>query len=327
MARTREIKGRIKAVTNIQRITKTMQMIATARFQAAQRRATATQPYTCKISEMVSELAAALAGASGGAGGGNATGGEDPSGTSEGGISHPLLRSPWPAANRQLVLVLTSNRGLAGAYNGNVLRKANHYLREQGGPATDLEVVGKKGLAYFRFNRVPVAQALTHFTDRPSYESVEALAERYIKEFARGRYDSVQVVYMGYQSMARQSPVVMELLPLRPPAAAGEAKTQTASAPAAKTQAAAEASVEYEFSPDAATLLAELLPVTVKARLFQAFNEAVVSEQIARMVAMKSATDAAGKMKKSLTRVYNRARQTAITTELSEIIGGSAALE
>ncbi len=293
-ANIREIKGRIKAVGNIERITKTMQLIASARFQAMQKKATQSQAYTRKIGEMVGELAAALG-----------TGGD---------ISHPLISPPATPANKELILILTSERGLCGAYNGNVMRTGLRYIRdEQGLDKTRLEVVGKKGQAFCKFNGLPVAEKYS-FGDSPAYEDVNALAQTYMEAFTAGQYDAVKVVYMKFVSMSRQTPVVQTLLPLEPPVAAegdGGAATQSV----------------YEFSPDPETLLSELLPVTVKTTLFQCFNDAVVSEQLARMVAMKSATDAAGKQKTALKRQFNRARQTAITTELSEIIGGAAALE
>ncbi len=300
MAKTREIKRRIKAVGNIKRITKTMQMIATARFQASQKRATAAKPFTQKIAELVGELSAVAAGAGG----------------SES-LSHPLLTSPTPATGKRLVLVITSNRGLCGGYNANVLRTANAFVREHGLGNVDVEVVGKKGIAFFKFNQIPVGATHTSFGDQPSFESVNQLAQQYMDRFIKGQYDSVHVIYMAFESMSRQTPRITQLLPMKNPAS----QQQAAGAAAPKAAAA------YEFSPDPKELLSELLPMTIKASLFQAFNEAVVSEQIARMVAMKSATDAATKMGKELTRVYNRARQAAITTELSEIIAGSAALE
>jgi F-type H+-transporting ATPase subunit gamma len=141
---------------------------------------------------------------------------------------------------------------------------------------------------------------------------VQRLAESYMQRFSEGQYDSVSVVSMEFQSMAKQAPRVLQILPLRRP-------------DAGNTQKAA-AQVDYDFSPEPERLLNELLPITVKTQLFQCFNEAAVSEHIARMVAMKSATDAATKMGKNLTRKFNRARQAAITTELSEIIAGAAAL-
>lgn len=293
MAKVREIKTRIKAVGNIERITQTMKMIATARFQASQRRAVAAQPYTRKIRELVGELAASAVGA--------------------GSFSHPLLSAPDPGAGRELLLVLTSNRGLCGGYNGNVLRTATGYLRQDSETQIDLEVVGKKGLAYFKFSKIDVAQSHTQFGDAPEYDQVERLASQYMDDFAAGKYDAVKVVYMAFESASRQRPVVQQLLPLEDPTAEDGERATTQS--------------DYEFSPDAESLLGELLPASVKAQLFQCFNESVVSEQVARMIAMSAATDNAAQMGKDLTRIYNRARQATITTELTEIIGGAAALE
>ncbi len=303
MGKTREIKGRIRAVGNIQRITKTMQMIATARFQAAQRRAVASKPYTTKIAELVTELAATLAHTQ-----------AQHAGDAADVTSHPLLRQPRVA--KELVLVITSNRGLAGAYNTTVLRAAQAYLKEmvRDGIAVDLEVIGKKGNAYFRFQGPAPSQFHAQFTDKTPYEEVQSLAQRYMASFAAGEYRAIRVISMAFHSMSRQSPRVLTLLPLQPPK---------------PTEAQADATtraVAYDFTPDPRTLLDELLPITVKVQLYQAFNEGVVSEQISRMIAMKAATDAAKKMKTSLTRRYNRARQAAITTELTEIISGAAAL-
>lgn len=296
MAKTREIKRRIKAVGNIKRITKTMQMIATARFQASQKRATAAKPFTTKIAELVGELSAAAA-----------QGGADS-------LSHPLLNHPSNNPTKRLLLVITSNRGLCGGYNANILRTANAFVREHGQNNLDIEVVGKKGVGFFKFNEIPLTNTHTGFGDKPEFEEVERIAQGYMDQFTAGKYDSVHVVYMGFESMGRQSPVAMQLLPMKNPTQ-GTATQKSSTVP------------DYEFSPDPQELLNELLPMTVKAALFQAFNEGVVSEQIARMIAMKAATDAATKMGKDLTRVYNRARQAAITTELSEIIAGTAALD
>lgn len=288
MAQIREIKKRIKAVSNIRRITNTMQMIATARFKSSLDRALATKPYTQKVRALVGELA---------------------SGASD--IRHFLFDSPTPSPQRELVLVLTSDRGLCGAYNSNVLRTVTAFLRSVERPLR-LEVVGKKGVLFFRFAGFEVAQQHTQFGEKPTYAAVESLAQRYMDEFKAGQYDKVSVAYMKFISTGRQAPVVEQILPL--------------STPAASEPGAGGRSTEYEFSPDAQSLLADLLPITVKTSLFQAFNDAVVSEHVSRMVAMKAATDNAGKLRKTLRRKYNRARQTQITTELNEIIGGSAAL-
>lgn len=292
MAKTREIKKRIKAVKNIQRITRTMQMIATSKFAKSQSRAESTKPYTEGIFELVQELAATA-----------------------GNVSHPLIEGPQGGFKddaKPLTLVITSDRGLCGPYNGSILRTAIKKLRAdpagQGGP---VEVVGKKGVAFMKFNGVQVTKHHTQFGDRPEFEDVQELAQNYIELFEAGRITGVNLVYMRYESVAKQTPATVQLLPLKPPAVEAEAGAMTA---------------QYEFSPDAEGLLAELLPETVKTTLFQAFNDAVVSENIARMVAMKSATDNAGKMGKALKRKFNRARQAQITTELTEIVSGAAAL-
>lgn len=310
MAKTREIRGRMKAVGNIQRITKTMQMIATARFQASLRNATSAKPYTQGIAELVRELTGSLQ---------NSKASNQSGDGGERNFDHPLLRPPPESNPREVVLVLTSNRGLCGGYNANILRTASGYLGQRGDARVDLEVVGKKGLAYFKFMGRPVTEFHSQFTDTPRFEVVEALAQRYMAGFKDREIDVVKVVYMSFESVARQKPAVAQLLPLSQPESAADG--------ASGRGQGVSRGVMYETSPSPAELLGELLPVVVKTSLFQFFNEAAVSEHIARMVAMKSATDAAGKMKKSLTRKYNRARQTAITTELSEIIGGSAALQ
>lgn len=296
MAKTREIKRRMKAVGNIERITKTMQMIATARFQAALRVVTQSKAYAQKIRELVGELAAAQGG-------------------DEGSVAHPLLRCA-EAPQRHLLLVLTSQRGLCGAYNANVLRGAMTFRKDQKADKVDLEVVGKKGVAYFQFNAVPIAQHHDHIGDKPQFADVEALATRYIEAFTEGDYDGVHVAYMGFETVARQSPRVQTILPLADPAASPQAGP---SGP--------HVSVDYDYSPDPESLLNELLPTTVKTQLFQCFNEAALGEHVARMVAMKNATDSAGKMKRELSLRFNRARQASITTELTEIISGAQSLE
>lgn len=296
--KTRELRTRIKAVGNIQRITKTMQMIATARFQSLQRRATSAQAYSAKLAEVVGELTAAV-GASGD-------------------IDHPLLSPPEPKAGKDLLLVLSSNRGLCGGYNASVFRAVMGFLGEH--TDSQVEIVGRKGLGIAKFNKLDVAVAHDQFTDTPAYEDVNALAERYMAEFVEGQYDGIYVASMRFVSMGKQVAEVTRLLPMEPP------KADEAAEAASSGGDASGGNTIYEFSPDAEQLLAELLPATIKTQLYQLFNEAVVSEQLARMVAMKAATDAAGKTKKTLGRDYNRARQAAITTELTEIIGGVAAL-
>lgn len=300
-ANIREIKGRMKAVKNIQRITKTMQLIASARFQAMLKKATQGQAYADRIQAMVGEVAGAIAG-------------------DESIGEQPLLTAPSESPGQTLVLTLTSDRGLCGSYNTNVMRKAKDTLAEAkattGG--TRLEIVGKKGIGFAKFNKIDVDRAHLEFGDNPKYEQVAALAERLMQEFSAGRYDAVKVVYMRFVSMGKQTPEALQLLPLAAPGSQeGDAEASVGSG----------VSAAYEFSPEPGKLLEALLPASVKVTLMRCFNDAAVSEQLARMVAMKAATDAAGKQGKALKRQFNRARQTAITTELSEIIAGAAALE
>jgi F-type H+-transporting ATPase subunit gamma len=294
MGKTREIKKRIKAVGNIRRITKTMQMIATSKFARSQQRATATKPYTEGVFALVRELA-----------------------SKAGGLTHPLLNKPVVKGEPvSLTLVITSDRGLCGPYNGSVLRTATPHLRTQG-KGSVLEVIGKKGVGFFRYAGRQVSQ--THVIgDKPTYDQIERIAQQYMDRFVAGEVQAVYVVYMRYISAGRQRPEVMQLLPLSAP---------PSPTPATDKTAAGVSAVEYEFSPNASELLATLLPEAVKSTLLQAVNDAIVSENVARMVAMKAATDNAGKMGKRLTRQYNRARQAQITTELTEIISGAAALE
>ncbi|HEX2838173.1 MAG TPA: ATP synthase F1 subunit gamma [Phycisphaerales bacterium] len=293
MAKTREIKKRIKAVGNIRRITKTMQMIATSKFARAQQASVASKPYTETLFELVTQLAASLGGD----------------------VSHPLLKST--GQGKELTLIITSERGLCGPYNGSVLRAAMAFLKNNPSAKNGVvEVVGKKGMGFLKYAGIQVARQHSQFGDKPTYENVRVLAEEYTQRFLSGEFSAVRVIYMKYITAGKQAPTVLQLLPFQ---------TENATKKAAAT-AAGPVQV-YEFIPSAGELLDTLLPAAIKALLFQAFNDAVVSEHIARMVAMKSATDNAGKAGKKYTRIYNRARQAQITTELTEIISGAAALE
>ena len=293
MAQIREIRKRIKAVGNIKRITRTMQMIAASKFAKAQQRATATKPFTEGVYDLVRELA-----------------------STAGDLDHPLISGPASFADdaRDVALVITSDRGLCGPYNGQVLREFTALSREnEAVRAGRTELVGKKGVSFLKFNKVTV-DTQHAFGDKPAFEEVERLAQRYMDRFLAGEITGVRVVYMSFISAGRQRPRVLQLLPLKPPA---DAAAETTTGPNAV----------YEFSPGATELLDELLPTTVKSTLFQCLVEAIASEHAARMVAMKAATDNAGKMGRDLTRQFNRARQSQITTELTEIISGAAALE
>ena len=299
MANRRVLVKRRKAVRNIRKITRTMQLIATARFQQAHQRAVASKPYTEKLAELARQIARAA-----------------------GTVAHPLLESR-EEPERTAVVVLTSMRGLCGGYNANVLRLAVEHLEGQRrrGIEPETHMVGKKGVAYFRFLGRPLAETVT-VSDRPRFEEVEPIANRLMERFVAGEIDAAYVVYMRFVSASRQEPVAVRLLPLAetpvPEVAAEERRRSPADEPGR--------AIEFEFSPSPQELLDELLPATVRVRLFQAFIDAAVAEQVARMVAMKAATDAAEDMIRDLTRRYNRARQTQITLELLDIVGGANAL-
>ena len=301
MAKTRAIVKRRKAIRNIRKITRTMELIATSRFKRALDRATEAEAYTRKIAELAADLSASATD-----------------------ISHPLLQTR-PEVKSSLLLVITSNRGLCGGYNASLIREASHRVRQikQEGATLHLELSGKRAIAYFRFQRIEADEKFTHFEYKPKYEEVELLANRYIQGYISGRYDRVEVVYMKFLNAARQTPVVETLLPL----SSVEAATQVSTRKRSTGEGDKTSPVEYEFLPNAQNILEELLPVSFKVRLFKCFLDAAVSEQIARRVAMKAATENAGDIIKSLTRQYNRARQAQITKEIAEVIGGAEALK
>ena len=297
MANARAIVKRLKSVKNIRKITRTMELIATARFKKAQDRATEAAAYTRKIGEVVADLAAA--------------GGD---------LSHPLLKEPENEAH-VTVLVLTSNRGLCGGFNSGVLRRAMARIREvraQAGVGLEIEVSGKRGISYLKFQGITPGEKYTQFEDQPAYDEVDAIADRYVREFLNGNLDRLDVAYQKFVSSGRQEPVVETLLPLTGLAeGAGDAGIPKAEG----------RRVNYEFLPNPRDILDEIVPAAFKARLFKCFLDSAVSEQIARMVAMKGATENADEMIGDLSQKYNRARQAQITNELAEVIGGAAALE
>jgi len=287
VANRRAIVKRRKSVRNIKKITRTMQLIATARFQAAMSRAMASRPYVDKLAELVGELAGAA-----------------------GEYRHPLLETPDTPAS--LLVVLSSNRGLAGGYNAHLLRAAMAHTDALAadGVSTDTWMIGKKGISAYRFRGREIAEKHTRFDDKPRFEQVEPLAREAMHRFTTGQVGSVHVAYMRFFSAGQQTPEVARLLPLATGLAGGEEAAPSS----------------YEIRPSAPVVLDRLLPATVRMRLYQAFLDAAVSEQIFRMKAMKAATEAADDMIKDLTRQYNRARQTAITLELLDIVGGANAL-
>jgi len=324
MPKARAIVKRRKAVRNIRKITKTMQMIATAKFQKSLKRAVSTKPYTVKLRELVRELAVSV-----------------------GDIEHPLLRqvTPETATNRIVLVVLTSNRGLAGAYNGSVLRKANAFLKEQvaAGKTVDLYVAGKKGITFLNFQKRTITQRL-ELHDPPRFADSDRVANDLMHRYATGQIDGVHVAYMNFISTGVQKAEVAKFLPLKSVTEITDQIAQQVAEKEAQSQAGAldakrsgadttfaahvyDTQTMYDFSPDPKQLFDELLPLAFRTAYFQTYLDAASSEHVARMVAMKSATDAADKMVKSLSMKYNRARQSQITTELSEIMGGVEAMK
>ncbi|MEX2114392.1 MAG: ATP synthase F1 subunit gamma [Pirellulales bacterium] len=291
MAKARALDKRRKAIRNIRKITRTMELIATARFKKAMDRAHAATAYTRRITQLVADLAN--------------------SGLE---VRHPLLEGR-EKTERAVLLMLTANRGLCGGYNGNVQRAGFARLAELKSeiPAVELEISGKRGIAAAKFRHIAVSESYLHFEDKPSFGEAEVLANRYLEEYAAGKLDRLDVAYMRFENVSRQSAVVETLLPLG--ALTGSDAQQS------------DAQTQYEFLPSAESILEEVVPTSFKIKLFKCLLDAAVSEQVSRMVAMKAATKAAGDRIKALSMAYNRARQSQITGEIMEIIGGVEALK
>jgi len=293
MANARALDKRRKSIRNIRKITRTMELIATARFKKAMDRASAATAYTARISQLVKDLSQ--------------------SGLE---VSHPLLE-PHENPRHATLLVLTANRGLCGGYNGNVIRGglSRHSELSDSMEQLTFEVSGKRGISAMKFRKLATDAEFTQFDDQPGFEEVEVLANRYLEAYAAGTLDRLDVAYTRFITSARQEAVVETLLPL------GALETDEA----ADTDSRGESM--YEFLPSAESILEEVVPSSFKVKLFKCFLDAAVSEQIARMVAMKSATENADDMIKNLSMTYNRARQSQITGEIMEIIGGVEALK
>ncbi|MDG1893692.1 MAG: ATP synthase F1 subunit gamma [Fuerstiella sp.] len=295
MANARSLVKRLKSVRNIRKITRTMELIATGRFKKAMDRATEAAAYTRKLSEIVGDL-----------------------GKADLKFSHPLLEER-PETKKSVLLVLTSNRGLCGGYNGSVLRNTLRHIQQlkEDGIEYTLEVSGKRGIKFLNFQQINIDRTYTHFEDRPTFAEVDELGLRFVDDYIAGRIDRLDVSYTRFDSISRQEAVVESILPLSSLAGDSDAKDESGSG----------GNVDYEFQPTPQEILEELVPAAFRAKLFKCFLDAAVSEQIARMVAMKGATENADEMAGTLKQQYNRARQASITSELAEIIGGAAALE
>ncbi|MEZ6138271.1 MAG: ATP synthase F1 subunit gamma [Pirellulaceae bacterium] len=300
MANIRELDKRRKSVRNIRKITRTMELIATARFKKAMDRAAAANDYTERITQIVRDLAGA---------------GLE--------VSHPLLADRSEVKTATL-LMLTSNRGLCGGYNGSIIRASTVQRKQfdELGADVRFEISGKRGINAMKFRNVRVDHAYTTFEDEPKFVDVAKVADRLMDDFTAGRMDRLDIAYTKFVSLSKQVAVVETLLPYAQP------KTEpAATAESVATTSLNQAQENYEFLPSAESILEEVVPASFRAKLFKCFLDAAVSEQIARMVAMKSATENAGEIIKQLSMTFNRARQSKITQEIMEIIGGVEALE
>ena len=295
----REYRARIKSTESMKKITRAMELIAASRIIKAQQRARQAAPYARELTRAVSAVATYA------------------------NVDHPLTTEP-ENPTRAAVLIITSDRGLAGAYSSSALKEGERLaerLREEGKQITTF-IAGRKGEAYYKFHNRPVAGSWTGFSDQPQYDNAHDIGEALIEAFLAGQDDDgssedgvheVHLVYTQFKSMLVQEPHSVRLLPLE--VVEGEEKPDED-----------EVLPLYEFEPSAEAVLDALLPRYVQSRIFFALLQASASELAARQKAMKSATDNADELIKKFTRVANQARQAGITQEISEIVGGVNAL-
>ncbi len=289
MAKARELRRRIKSVQSTRQITKTMEMVSTSKLKRAQDRVVGARPYAQALSEVIGSLYSPdLA------------------------ERFPLLRQPGPAGAQRVVLFLiTSNRGLCGAFNANLIREAKRRTEqlEAAGAKVELHLVGKKGVNFFRFSRRAIASQRIDIGDRPTAAHAAELVDPVLVRFAAGEIDAVEVVFAKFNSAVSTPPTTLQVLPVTPPAV---------------TQSGGQA--DFILKPSAEAILERLLPLYVHNQLFRALVETAAAEHGARRTAMKNATDSAGDMLEVLNRTMNRARQAQITQEIAEIVGGAEAL-
>jgi F-type H+-transporting ATPase subunit gamma len=287
MAKGKELKGRIKSVESTRKITRTMEMVATSKMKRATDRVASARPYALALGEVLSRLYSPdLA------------------------EQFPLLRRPATKKSVAMI-VLTSNRGLAGAFNANLIKEARARIAdlEQGGATIELHVVGRKGIGAFRYLGRTMQVQRTDIGDRPSAEDAAGLIDSLMARFSAGELDAVYVTYAKYQSALSTPPSTDQVLPVVPPTSGSSA------------------SRDFLLSPSGAEICETLLPAYVRNAVYRALVETSAGEQSARRTAMKNATDNASEILTDLRRTYNRARQAQITQEIAEIVGGAAALQ
>jgi F-type H+-transporting ATPase subunit gamma len=291
MAKTRELKRRIRSIGKTRQITKTMEMVSTSKLKRATDRVHAARPYAERLRDVIGRLI-------------------DPDLRAR----YPLLRQP-ETVRRAAVVLITSNRGLAGAFNANLIREARALVARLRGAGVDVEIhaIGRKGVSFLRFQKEQLATARVDIGDRPSVADATSVIDPLRRDFESGRLDEVYVVHAQFRSAMSTPPGTMKVLPVASGTSAGDERTGRAQS--------------YILSPSADEILNQLLPLYVRNSVYRALVETAAAEHGARRTAMKNATDNAGDMLDTLNRTYNRARQAQITQEIAEIVGGAAALE
>jgi len=288
----RVLRRRIRSVQSTMKITRAQELIAASRIVRAQRAIVAARPYVAKMAEVVSHLV------------------DTPEGA-----ANPLLHPQDGPDKRAAIIMITADRGFAGAYNSSIIRATERLLREhaEAGRAVSLIAVGRKGEGYFRFRHQEMAATITGVSDKPSYEDAVRVVETIAGPIAAGEISRVQIVFTRFVSAGSQSVSVRQLIPLEDAAHTTD-------------RAAGELPTVYEFEPDPDEILDRLVPSWLEAEVLAAMLDASASEHAARQRAMKAATDNADELIKTLRRIMNRARQDSITTEIMEIVGGAEAL-
>ena len=294
MAKPRELKRRIRSVQNTKKITKTMELVSTSKLKRAQDRVVGARPYAQALAEVIGDLY-----------------------SPELAERFPLLRQPTHEARRTALLLITSNRGLCGAFNANLIREARRRLAELEAQDahTELHLVGKKGISYFKFTKRNIASQRVDIGDRPTLDHAVELAKPLMERFAKGDLDAVDIVFAKFNSAVSTPPTTLRVLPITPPEKRRSGGQE------------AQAPVNYILKPSAEEILQQLLPLYVQNQVYRALVETAAAEHGARRTAMKNATDAGNDMLTILQRTYNRARQAQITQELAEIVGGAEALK
>ena len=311
MARTRELRRRIKSTQSTRQITKTMEMVATSKLKRAQDRVVAARPYAEALRKVIADLY-----------------------TPDLAERFPLLRRPAGPPKRVALIVITSNRGLCGAFNSNLIREGRRRAQEleAAGSQVELHLIGRKGIAFFRYVGRAIASQRMDIGDRPTAAQAGELVTPLMDRFAKGELDGVEVVFAKFNSALSTPPTLLTVLPVETPAGGrvgGQAVATGAvsSARPADRPTASKYPPFYILPPSAEEIVGAILPLYVRNAVYRALVETAASEQGARRTAMKNATDSAGDIIDTLRRTYNRARQAQITQELAEIVGGAEALK